>query len=449
MRPEDFKPDDLFTQIQNLADKLAEERHARQMADADGKVKSELLATTGQELKGPVESLIAITELLSASPLDPAQCRYTQMLAESAWSLLGVVSELLDFTRLDDGRFELNPAEFDVHELLHDVGLALQDRAGEKGLTCGLDIGASCPRKAVADETRIRQVLMCLIDNALKLTSQGSVRLHASAIDLNGMWMLRFDVSDTGRGHTRAEREQLFKPVVKVPTAAQPGATGLELSIAQKLAALMGGEIGCDSVVGKGSLYWFTLAAEHAESEPVMVLHEPLPTMPAQEPLPLPAPRPATPKQKAPPALAVSVPEREPTAKLSGRVLVVEDNAVNAMLIANYLDEFGVNHELVGSARTALLNLTAKPYDLVLMDVTMPDLDGVEATQRVRALPGPAAEVPIIALVAHAKTAECGAYLAAGMDGYVTKPIRGRELYAALAPFLAQDEGDEPVLLVG
>jgi CheY-like chemotaxis protein/nitrogen-specific signal transduction histidine kinase len=443
MQPEDFKPDDLFTQIQNLADKLSAERHARQVAEAADKAKAELLATTAYALKRPVETLIAMTELLSASPLDPAQRRYTQMLAESAWSLLGVTSDLLDFTRLEDGRFELNPAEFDVHEMLHDVGLALQDLAGEKGLTCGLDIGASCPRRAVADETRIRQVLMCMIDNALKLTSEGSVRLHASAIDVNGMWRLRFDVSDTGRGHTRAEREQLFKPVVKVPTAAQSGASGLELSIAQKLAALMGGEIGCDSVVGKGSLYWFTLAAEHAESEPVLVLHEPLPTMPAHEPLP------ATPAPELPSVTAISVPEQEPIAKLSGCVLLVEDNAVNAMLIASYLDEFGLSHELVGSARTALLNLAAKPHDLVLMDVTMPDLDGAEATKRIRALHAPVAEVPIIALVAQAKTAECGAYLAAGMDGYVTKPIRRCELYAALAPFLAQDEGDEPVLLVG
>jgi CheY-like chemotaxis protein len=449
MRPEDFKPDDLFTQIQNLADKLAVERRARQVAEAGDRAKSELLATAGHELKGPVESLIAMTELLSASPLDPAQQRYTQMLAESAWRLLGVISDLLDFTRLEDGRFELIPAEFDVHEMLHDVGLALQERACEKGLTCGLDIGASCPRKAVADETRIRQVLMCLIDNSLKLTNEGSVRLHASAIDVNGTWMLRFDVSDTGRGHTRAEREQLFKPVVKVSTAAQPGATGLELSIAYKLAALMGGEIGCDSVLGKGSLYWFTLAVEHAESEAILELHEPLPprTSPKLQPAtPAPEPRPA--RRSHEPAMAVPGSEQEPFAKLTGHVIVVEDNAVTAMLIAGHLDEFGLSHEMVGSGGTALLNLAAKLYDAVLLDVTMPDLDGVEATKRIRALRTPTAEVPIIALVAQAKTGECGAYLAAGMDGYVTKPIRGRELHAALAPFLARG-GSEPALLAG
>jgi CheY-like chemotaxis protein len=436
MRPEDFKPDDLFTQIQNLADKLAKERHARQLAEADGKARSELLAATGHELKAPVESLIAVTELLSASPLDPAQRRYADMLAEAAWRLLDVLNDLLDFTRLEAGRFALDRAEFDLHAMLQEIGSLLVGRAGDKGLTGGIDIGASCPRHVVADEARIRQALMCLVDNALKLTSEGSVRLHASALEVNGMWMLRFDVSDTGRGHSRAEREQLFKPVVRVPSAMQPqrSGTGLELSIAQKLALLMGGEIGCDSVVGKGSLYWFILTAEHAESERATPKRESSA---------------ATPEHEAPPALAVSVPEQEPTAELSGHVLVVEDNAVNRMLIGSYLEEFGLSHEMVGSAGTALLNLASKPYDLILMDVSMPDLDGVEATKRIRALHASAAEVPIIALVTQAKTAECGAYLAAGMDGYVTKPIRGRELYAALAPFLAQDEGDEPLLLVG
>jgi CheY-like chemotaxis protein len=436
MRPEDFKTDDLFAEIQNLADRLAEERHARHVAEAAGRARSELLATTGHELKAPVESLIAIIELLSASPLDPAQRRYADMLAESARRLLGGLNDLLDFTRLEAGCFELDPAEFDLHAMLREVGSALLERASQKGLTSGFDIGASFPWQVVADEARIRQVLMCLIDNALKLTSEGSVRLHASAIDVNGSWMLRFDVSDTGKGHSRAEREKLFKPVVRIPSAMQPrrSGTGLELSIAQKLALLMGGEIGCDSVVGKGSVYWFTLGAEHAESERAG---------------PEPKPVAAMPEQEAPATLAVTVPEWEPTAKLSGHVLVVEDNAVNAMLIASYLDEFGLNHEMVGSVKTALLNLASKSYDLVLMDVTMPDLDGVEATTRIRALQAPAAEVPIIALVVQAKTAECGAYLAAGMDGYVTKPICGRELYAALVPFLAQDEGDEPLLLVG
>jgi len=434
-RPEDFKPDDLFTQIQNLAENLAAERCARHAAEAADKAKSELLATAGQELKAPVEKLIAMTELLSASPLDPAQRRYTDMLAEAAWSLLGVLNHLLDYTRLEIWRCELHPAAFDLHEMLQEMGSVLHDRASEKGLVSGVDIGASCPRQVVADDTRVRQVLMTLIDNALTSTTEGSVRLHASAIEVNGLWMLRFDVSDTGRGYSRAEREQLFNSVVRVPSAMQAGAggSGLDLSIVRKLAALMGGEVGCDSVVGKGSLYWFTLAAEHADSQPARGAYEPLAEMPASEPHP---------------AISVQVPEQEPIAKLSGHALVVEDNAVNRMLIAAYLEEFGLRYEMVSSGATALLSLAAKRYDLVLLDVTMPDLDGIEATKRIRALHAPAGKVPIVALVS-TKTGDRASYLAAGMDAYVSKPIRGRELYRVIARFLPGETGDEPALLAG
>jgi CheY-like chemotaxis protein len=449
MRPEDFKGDDLFAQIQNLVERLAAERRLRETAEAADKAKSELLATTGHELRAPIESVVALIRLLSASPLDPAQRRYTDMLAQAARSLLWVIDDIFDLTYLEAGRLELDRAAFDLHTMLDEVGSVLQAHAGDKGLTSGVDIGASCPDLVIADEARIRQVLMSLIDTALKETTEGSVRLHASAIDVNGLWRLRFDVTNTGRGHSRSERAQLFAPMLKVPsaTADRPGGTGLELAIARKLAALMGGEVGCDSAVGKGSLYWFTLDAEHVaeeslEAEPLL-LSEPLLAEPlAIEPLLLSEPLAAE-------LLATeSKPEPEPQAKLSGHVLVVEDNAVNRMLIATYLDEFGVSHDMVASVGTAILNLASKHYDAVLMDVMMPDLDGVEAARRIRALRAPAAEVPIVALVS-AKKGDRGVYLSAGMDAYVSKPIRGRELYRVLAPFLAKDAGDEPALLAG
>jgi CheY-like chemotaxis protein/nitrogen-specific signal transduction histidine kinase len=449
MRPEDFKADDLFAQIQNLVERLAAERRLRETAEAADKAKSELLATTGHELRAPIESVVALIRLLNASPLDPAQRRYTDMLAQAARSLLWVIDDIFDLTYLEAGRLELDRAAFDLHTMLDEVGSVLQAHAGDKGLTSGVDIGASCPDLVIADEARIRQVLMSLIDTALKETTEGSVRLHASAIDVNGLWRLRFDVTNTGRGHSRSERAQLLAPMLKVPsaTADRPGGTGLELAIARKLAALMGGEVGCDSAVGKGSLYWFTLDAEHVaeeslEAEPLL-LSEPLAAEPlAIEPLLLSEPLAAE-------LLATeSKPEPEPQAKLSGHVLVVEDNAVNRMLIATYLDEFGVSHDMVASVGTAILNLASKHYDAVLMDVMMPDLDGVEAARRIRALRAPAAEVPIVALVS-AKKGDRGVYLSAGMDAYVSKPIRGRELYRVLAPFLAKDAGDEPALLAG
>ena len=414
MRPKDFQPDDLFAQIQGLVDGLAEERRAREAAEAADKAKSELLAMVGHELRTPMEAVIAMAELLLASPLDPTQERYTQTLHQSARNLLCVLVDVLDFSRLESGRFELEQASFDLHDLIQGVAGVLQTRANAKGLTGGFDIGANCPRFIVGDAARLRQVLISLVDNALKFTAIGSVRLHASASEADGRLLLRFDVTDTGVGLSKAVQERLFQPYVQVesPVSNHKGGTGLGLSIARRLALLMGGEIGCESVVGQGTLYWFALPAERARTS-------------------APAPKP--------------VKDVSPQGTLTGHVLVVEDNAVNRMLIGSYLDEFGLTHEVAASGGAAVMSLAAKTYDLVLMDTAMPDLDGVETAKRIRSLHAPSSQVPIVALVAYGMKSDGGIYLAAGMDAYVSKPIRGRELHAALAPFLGGAK-EEPTL---
>jgi CheY-like chemotaxis protein len=413
MRPEDFRADDLFAQIHGLVDGLAEERQAREAAEAADKAKSELLAMIGNELRTPMEAVVAMAELLLTSPLDPTQVHYAETLHQSGRSLLGVLSDVLDFSRLEAGRFELDQTTFDLHDLIQGVAAVLQTRANEKGLTSGVDIGANCPRFIVGDATRLRQVLMSLVDNALKFTAIGSVRVHASASEVDGQLLLRFDVTDTGVGLSRAVQERLFQPYIQVdsPVASQDG-TGLALSIARKLALLMGGEIGCESVVGQGTLYWCTLPAGHARTAMPPVRQDK---------------------------------DAQPQGPLSGHVLVVEDNAVNRMLIVTYLDEFGLTYEVVASGGATVMSLAANSYDLVLMDTAMPDLDGIEITRRIRSLHAPSSHVPIVALVAHRTKGDCGTYISAGMDAYVAKPIRGRELYAALAPFLGGAK-EEPML---
>jgi len=405
MRPEDFRADDLFGQIQALVDCLAQEREAKEAAEAADQAKSELLATVSHELRTPMGAIISMAELLQQTALDETQKKYASTLHQSARSLLTVLNDILDFSKLDAGRFELDTAPFDLHDLVQSVAQGLQARASERGLASGLDIGATCPRFVKGDATRIRQILTNLVDNALKFTSEGSVRLHVSARETDSSFMLRFDVSDTGIGLDHEGQERLFEPYIQggSTTATQYGGTGLGLSIAQRLVLLMGGEIGCESEVGQGSMFWFAIATERAESS-----------------------------QKAK--------EAQPTRRLQGHLLVVEDNAVNRMLIGAYLDEFGLTYEMVETGASAIMALASNSYDLVLMDIMMPELDGVQTTQRCRLLHGPAAEVPIIALTAKAMKGDREKFLASGMNGYVSKPIRGRELHAALAPFLALDE---------
>ncbi len=411
MQPEDFRPDDLFGQIQGLVDKLDAERQAREAAEAADRAKSELIATIGRELRTPLEAVIALGELLRGSPLDPTQQHYTETLQHSARSLLGVIDEVIDFSKLDAGRLELQPTPFDMHELVQGVALTLQARANEKGLTSGVDVGANCPGFVVGDPARIRQVLAALIDNALRLTDEGVVRLYASANEDGRRIVLRFDVTDTSSGLDKDARAALFQP--NGAGAEHPAENVLALSIARKLVGLMGGEMGCESAVGKGSLYWVTVPVDPARLASA-------PQGPAKE---------------------------TPQPPLSGHVLVVEDNSVNRMLIAAYLDEFGLTHEMVGTGGAAILALAEKHYELVLMDTAMRDLDGMETTKRIRALSGPSASVPIVAVVANSMKSYCGNYLSAGMDTYVLKPIRGRELYAALAAFLPPSEASEPATL--
>lgn len=221
--------------------------------------------------------------------------------------------------------------------------------------------------------------------------------------------LLRVEVCDTGIGLTDAQ-DRLFQPWTQgdASVAVKYGGTGLGLSIARQLVELMGGEMGCDSVKGKGSTFWFSLRLPPAES----------------------------PEHAAEAATEAGTPD----GPLAGHVLIVEDNKVNQMLIMAFLDTFGLSYDVAAAGTTALEWLRIHAYDLVLMDIMMPEMDGVETAKRIRALDGPMARVPVIALTANAMSGDREAYLAAGMDGYVTKPVGVSELFAALAPHLRQEK---------
>jgi len=238
---------------------------------------------------------------------------------------------------------------------------------------------------------------------------------------------------------SKAVKDRLFQPCIEINSNLGE-VTGLGLPIARKLAELMGGDIGCKSVVGQGSLYWFTLPAQHLRPEPAKRVWAEAPAASESTAVIQEAPAASEPQatSKAP------GPRQQPT--LSGHVLVAEDNAVNRALIGTYLSEFGLSHEMVSICSAAAMSVAAKTYDLVLLDTMMPDLDGIETTRRIRAMHVPSAEVPIVALVAQTKKHHCGTYLAAGMDACVMKPINAAELHAALAPYLTRAQQSEPML---
>jgi len=411
MQSRDFQPDDLFTQIQILVDGLEAERQAREAAETADAAKAEILAVVGPELHAPMEGLVAMADRLLAGSLNGSQRRQAQTLAHTARSLLGAVHDVLDFSKLEAGEAVLSSQRFDLHALVRSAASVLQARANAKGLTSGVDMGANCPRFILGDEVRVRQVLMGLIETALQSTAEGSVRLYVSVNDATAPLTVRFDITDTSAGLTAAEQDSLFRPSAD---QARVGG-GFGMPIARRLAEAMGGEVGCDSALGQGTLYWFTLQAERAADDSEVDEIEQGEMAVVKE---------------------ASSEEVAPKGTLSGHVLVVEGNTVNRMLIGAYLDEFGLTYEGVENGAAAIMCLDARPYDLVLMDMVLPDYDGLQIARRIRTMHAPSSEVPIVAITAPGATDGDQDYVAAGINACVSKPIQGRALYAGLVPFL-------------
>ena len=349
-----------------------------------------------------------MADLLLGTGLDDRQRHYAQTLEQSGRALLTVLNEILDFSKLEAGRFDLEVVSFDFAELMKSVGAELGARANDKGLASSLDIAEGFARQLRGDPVRLRQILNNLIDNALKFTETGSVRVRAGYGHDGDEIMLRFEVHDTGIGLTAQQITCLFEPYAQADSsvAVKYGGTGLGLSIAGQLAKLMGGEMGCESKPDEGSMFWFTVRVREAGA--------------------------------AAPASKAQDPDERSAAKaamgpLSGHMLIVEDNEINQMLIAAYLDQFGLTHEVAVNGQIAVKMVKESKFDVVLMDIMMPVMDGLEATKQIRALPSPTGKLPIIALTANAMKGDRETYLAAGMDGYVSKPISAADLFTALS----------------
>jgi len=390
---------------------LEAERKARAAAEAANAAKASLLAVMGRDLRGPMESAAAMVSRLLANPHEVSQRQEIETFAHSAQRLFGALHEILDFADLETGMADLAVEPFDLYGLVQGAALELQTRASAKGLTVGVEMTPNCPRFLIGDEARVRQVLMGLLEAALQATSEGSIRLHVSVDDATHPFEVRFDVTDTGAGLTEAEIQTLFQP--RADTSRVGGSLGLP--IARRLAEAMGGGLGCTSAVGQGTLFWFTFQSVAADAENEAKATPPPAAMPA-----LPEPQDKATRKGA----------------LSGHVLLVEGNTVNRMLIGAYLDEIGVSHETANTGTAALMCLSARPYDLVLMDMSLPDYDGIAMAKRIRAMQAPFSSVPIVAVAASGSGDDFQDLVAAGINGRVLKPIQGRMLYAALVTFL-------------
>lgn len=385
-------------------------------SQAANRAKSEFLANMSHELRTPLSAVMGYSELLHATALDTEQKEYLEQIQVSSEALLGIISDVLDFSKIEAGHLELERAEFNLLEIARQALYTMMPNAAAKKLHLTTETISEVPRVIVGDAARLRQILLNLLSNAVKFTPQGRVTLQiATRQVLPEKFILHFSVEDTGVGIPADQLTLIFEPFTQVDGSItrRHGGTGLGLAIARQLVEMFEGEIWVDSDLGRGSTFHFTAAFGRAFG--------------------------SGPEAARPDTISIYPPPPESSTQRL-HILLAEDNVVNQRVIARMLKKLGWEVVVVNDGRAAVAESAEQRYDLILMDIQMPEMDGLNATVEIRSRERQiGGHLPIVALTAYAMPGDRERCLIAGMDDYLSKPVRVEDLHRVIVRYTNLD----------
>jgi CheY-like chemotaxis protein len=378
------------------------------------------------EIRTPLNGIIGIADLLADLPLDQQQKKYTEIIRTSGQSLLTIVNDILDFSKIEAGKLELEVIGFNLSILIQSQVNLLENAAKEKNIMIMTKIDPSLQGYFGGDPGRIGQILLNLVGNAIKFTSSGFVRIYVTPIESQDVLAqyVKFEVQDTGVGIPEDALPKLFKPFMQADgsTARRFGGTGLGLSICKRLVELMGGEIGVQSDLGKGSTFWFTIRFSAVErvAQAIQAEKEVISSKGGSE------------------AQLTGQPHVD---RSRYRILIAEDNSVNQLIALAQLKKLGFSAQAVANGKEAIDAFLTGSFDLILMDCQMPEIDGFEATQKIRELEANTGKrIPIIALTANAMKEDEDKCLRLGMTDFISKPVKQEQLLEKLERLLLRSK---------